>query len=458
MGDSRPGGPPYPMTLRLLRTHPRTILALGLVAGLCVTSGLPAKSTPQAAALWLLAAVAVELLWHRSREPHLGISLNATIHIPALLLLPPGPALGVLVLGSACGAAGFRRASGREVAVHVSGVAAGALMALTVFHAASLDASGTRGLDVPGALVFALVTGGYHLFGQVWAASWSLRPGDSLTAAWSRAYGNGMGLVTGAALVMLSLLAAFCYGALGFRGLLLCVMPVLYVSDGSRRYLELKRAQARIVLTERLAAKGEMAAEIGHELNNYLAAIAGRGQLIGLSRNLNLDVAVQAEDLRGVALKMSDLAKGLMDFSHRETKRTPFPVNDLVLRTVDLVRPQTRFRHLSLEVSADPAIPLVEMDPGQIQQAILTLLRRSAKRLQGKSGAGLTIRTLPTRGGRDVTIEVLESHPGARPSSGTTRAPEADPSLEKVVRIVERHHGRLEATDDDGCRMILPAA
>ena len=70
----------------------------------------------------------------------------------------------------------------------------------------------------------------------------------------------------------------------------------------------------------------------------------------GFGYSLGLVLRILSGWLRELAMRMSELAKGLMDFSHRETKREPFPVNDLVLRTVELIRPQTRFRNLEVVV------------------------------------------------------------------------------------------------------------
>jgi hypothetical protein len=56
-----------------------------------------------------------------------------------------------------------------------------------------------------------------------------------LVEAWRHAYGSGTELLTSSALALVSLLAVFCFESLGFRGVLLCVMPLLFVGERPTR-------------------------------------------------------------------------------------------------------------------------------------------------------------------------------------------------------------------------------
>jgi len=87
-------------------------------------------------------------------------------------------------------------------------------------------------------------------------------------------------LISDLALLFLSPLMTVSYAILNWAGIILFYVPVLVIRDSHRRYVELKKAQDQLVHQERMAAKGEMAAEIGHEISNYLAAISARAQML----------------------------------------------------------------------------------------------------------------------------------------------------------------------------------
>ena len=66
------------------------------------------------------------------------------------------------------------------------------------------------------------------------------------------------------------------YAMLSWAGIILFYVPLLVIRDSHRRYVELKKAQDQLINTERMAAKGEMAAEIGHGISNYSGDLGPR--------------------------------------------------------------------------------------------------------------------------------------------------------------------------------------
>ena len=458
------------MVNKLPGTHPQSISILVLVAAMFAAPARPVESVLAAVLFWFVACLAAETLYQPTRGDEAVMTMAPAAHLPALLLLPGLWGLGVIVVSATAGAV-LRRRAALETAGYVAGVGLGGVAALIVVGSFGLQGgleTAARVLSLLGPLIVGLAGLAYLVVHQgLIAAVAAHRRRLSWVRAWRLAFGYGMEMATGAALILVATLGIFCFQANGPRGALLCVMPLLFVRDGFRRYIDLKRAQAKILLTERMAAKGEMAAEIGHELNNYLAAISGRAQLMELHprvRESGVPVA-DVTQVRALANKMSTLAKGLMDFSHRETKRTPFAINDLVLRTVELVRPQARFQTVAFQVEADPRAPLVEMDPGQIQQALLMLLRRTARAAKEGKACALRIHTGVDAGG--VAVRIAGGAPGvdlagSRAFALGTAVQKDDPELGTVARIMERHQGELRTgrgdPDVEGYQFILPAA
>lgn len=461
------------MAHRALDLNRNTLLMVGLVAAIFLVPRQGPGSTPLAALTWMVTCLLAEGLWHRAKDDDTIETMSPAAHLAALAALPPLWALPVVVISALAGSLAWRRWPVRRALAYGGCVlVAGAttllvlmgtqLLAVLHGHSRAIIAvlrepRHVAGLLLAGIVYLAIIQGGVS-----WASA--RRRGLSPVQVWREAFGYETDLVTSGAMVILGILALFCYETLGYRGILLCVMPLLFVRDGSRRFIQLEMAQGKLINNERLAAKGEMAAEIGHELNNYLAAVSGRAQL--LTRNLESTATdeglrAEAEHVRELATRMAELARGLMDFSHREVKRTAYGVNELVEKTVDFVRPQTRFRGMEFSFRPGADLPPVEMDPGQIQQVLLTLLGRAAGR-NGEAGRerDLGIRTFSDERRRTVGIEI--SWP--RLNDEGVEAPDAgaEAELGLVHRILDRHRGRFESGPDgsagESYRLFLPAA
>ncbi len=457
------------MSRRFLKVHLMTLLVAGLLAGLFLGSDRSLGPVWMMALTWFTACVAVEALWHRSLDEITILTMAPAAHLAAVAALPAAYGVVVVPAAAVAGSLIFRRWGFRKALLY------GAVGAIPVLGALELLVlSGAHApLAAPGAglellhvrqLLWLLAAGALQMVlsqGIRALVAGRIRRVSPLRA-WRDAFGTQTEIVTAGALVTVGVLALFCYELLGYRGILLCVMPLLFVRDGSRRYLELEAAQAKLIQNERLAAKGEMAAEIGHELNNYLAAVSGRAQL--LLRNLNGDagsaLGAEAERVRVMSTEMAELAKGLMDFSHREARRAAFGLNELVEKTMDFVRPQTRFRGIVFGFEPDPDLPAVEMDPGQIQQVLLTLFGRAVAPGGGAAACELRIRTFADERRRTVGVEI-RSPRGEHPAGSAADGDEA--ALGTVQRILDRHHGRFESRtespeDGETYRIVLPAA
>lgn len=448
------------------------VFVCGLTGCLFLAPGTRVTAMPLLIGVWFAVCLAAEALWHPSFDESTPVSVAPAAHLAALAALPPVWGLPLVAASSSVGSVLWRRSSvpGALRCLVCTGLSA--IGALAVFHGTGIRdqtriVDGVLRFQAPENLLYFFAAGiVYVIVFQVMSSIKVSRDrGTSIFRQWRAVYGHETELITSGALVLVATIAFFCYQTLGFRGLLLCAMPLLFVKDGSRRNIELKRAQSRLIKNERLAAKGEMAAEIGHELNNYLAAISGRAQLLlrGLSGGDDGSLRAEAETTRDIAHRMGELAKGLMEFSRREGRQTSSGLNDLVKKTVDFVRPQSKYRVWEFALSPDPQVPRVEMDPGQIQQVLLILLGRltAGEAPPPAARCGLDIRTFCDADSHAAGIEIASRRPGAGAAPGPGADRDEDQDLITVRRILDRHHGRYERVDlpeGESYRVLLPAA
>ena len=220
-----------------------------------------------------------------------------------------------------------------------------------------------------------------------------------------------------------------------------------------------------LISSERMAAKGDMAAEVAHEINNYLAVLSGRTQLLLMRATRAGDEAMKgdAEIIRQQVSRMSALAKGLLDFSHKGVQLRAFDLDKLVVDTVDFVRPQNLFDRVELVTEVEAGAGEVQADPGQLQQVLINLLRNAAQAIRGAAPSPeeihgrIEVRTATGRKGT-VRISVTDNGPGFPVESAahvfepgfTTKDDGHGYGLATCYRILQNHGGKITVQSEPG--------
>ena len=269
-------------------------------------------------------------------------------------------------------------------------------------------------------------------------------------------------IISDLALLFISPLMVVSYAMLSYPGIILFYVPLLVIRDSHRRYVDLKKAQDQLVHTERMAAKGEMAAEIGHEISNYLAAISARAQMLTmeLGKAEPDKIARHARIIMEQASNMAILTKGLMDFSHKEMKVVRVDVNDLLRRTADFVRPQNKFDQVEFALELGEGLPAITADPGQLQQVFINLFQNAAEAMieKGTTEKRITVTTGWERAGETVLLRVSDNGPGMSRAilekvfepTFTTKPTGHGFGLSTCYRIAAAHRGRIWAESEVG--------
>jgi signal transduction histidine kinase len=286
----------------------------------------------------------------------------------------------------------------------------------------------------------------------------ALSSGRRLLQTWREEYLYTNSLLGSAALFFLSPLVVVSYIAVGFFGLIFFFVPLLLIKEAGARYIALEKAKDELISQERLAAKGEMAAEVAHELNNYLAAISGRAQLLlmGIGKQPLEKIEENARIIGEQARNMGVLVKGLLDFSHKGIRKQPTKPNDLIRRTVEFIVPQNKYERVAFDLDLDPGIPEMNLDPGQIQQVLLNLFSNAADAMNAAKSGDPRIHVASRVQGEEVEITVRDTGPGIAAEvlrrifepSVTTKPEGHGFGLSTSYRIVRNHGGRIVAEND----------
>ncbi|HEY0972366.1 MAG TPA: ATP-binding protein [Gemmatimonadales bacterium] len=241
-----------------------------------------------------------------------------------------------------------------------------------------------------------------------------------------------------------------------------------------------REAQERFAQAEKLAAIGQLAAGVMHEINNPLATIAACAESLGLTlddmrRGGTVIPPEGGEYLRiveGEVQRSKRIVDRLLEFS-RPKPLTPEPVdlNAVVEQTLFLLKHHSRFKSFTVETVLSEPPPVARGNGEQLVQVLMALLINA---MDASPDTGIIeLRSLSLDGDApQVAIEVRDrGHGIPRRQMAkifepfyTTKAPGRGTGLGLSIcyGIVSEHGGRLEVESEEGegstFRILLPAA
>ena len=169
----------------------------------------------------------------------------------------------------------------------------------------------------------------------------------------------------------------------------------------------------KIMESEQLAIIGQLAANVAHELNNPLQGIVTYSHLLleampadeeeACKSNLE-KIAIQADRCR-------DIIRGLLDFSRQKKPvKTLTNINELLRRCVSLVENQAQFHNIAVVQNLDETLPMIVVDPSQIERVFLNLIINAAEAMN--SGGTLILTTSFGINVKNIEIEMKDSGHG----------------------------------------------
>jgi two-component system NtrC family sensor kinase len=242
---------------------------------------------------------------------------------------------------------------------------------------------------------------------------------------------------------------------------------------------EWKQAEERFAQAEKLAAIGQLAAGVMHEINNPLATIAACAESMGL-RFAELRAggpALPAECFDYLKIVDNEVGRckrivnGLLEFSRpRPTSKVEVDVNEVVDQTLFLLKHHARFKKLTVVTDLDRAsAAMVQGNPEQLIQVFMALLINAMDAMDERGR--ITLRTRHNRSDRLVVAEVIDEGPGIKRSDMskifepffTTKPPGRGTGLGLSIcySIIAEHGGRIEVdsvvNQGSTFRILLPA-
>jgi signal transduction histidine kinase len=237
----------------------------------------------------------------------------------------------------------------------------------------------------------------------------------------------------------------------------------LITSLSERRQFERQLAQSG-----KLAAVGELAAGVAHEINNPLFAILGLVEFLLRDAEPGTKAHERLSLIQNTGHEIKEIVRALLDFAREPTdERVQLFLRDVVHDSVELLRRISAAKGVELVERYATDLQAVQGSPNQLKQIVLNLVANAQHAMNGSGTITLAVDSEPGA----VTLSVTDSGPGIQPEVlqrifepfFTTRRDSGGTGLGLAVShgIAEMHGGSLTAESVPGeyttFRLRLPA-
>jgi PAS domain S-box-containing protein len=242
----------------------------------------------------------------------------------------------------------------------------------------------------------------------------------------------------------------------------------ILIADLERRNRELSETRAELVRHERLAALGEMAASVAHEVRNPVGVVSNavstlRRRLDGDTQNSELLSIIDEECIR-----LERMVRDLLEFARPRTVTfTLEPLTEIAEEAISVVssQPDPMLRRTRFEIEHDAGTPKVKADRDLLRQALVNLLLNAAQASKEHDIVRVRIAVENDSERQSPSISIVDSGCGiADPIVDrifdpffTTRAQGSGLGLAVVKRIVDaiRAEIHVDATPGGGATFRL---
>jgi PAS domain S-box-containing protein len=219
---------------------------------------------------------------------------------------------------------------------------------------------------------------------------------------------------------------------------------------------DLKKAEQRLILAERLSSLGELTAGVAHELRNPLAGIKINTQILSRKKDLpEMEKKLLNSTQEGIE-KIQKIVDDMLHFA--KPKASHFKeeeINEVVDKSLAILQTKLKKGNIYSVFEREEKLPRVRIDIHQIQQVLVNLMLNAIQAME--KGGRLTLRTFL---GKDcgVRVEVKDTGVGISRSHlkkifdpfFTTKSEGTGLGLSISLKILENHGATIDVVSEEG--------
>jgi signal transduction histidine kinase len=223
--------------------------------------------------------------------------------------------------------------------------------------------------------------------------------------------------------------------------------------ESYQRVFGLREALAR---AEQMAAVGQMAASVAHQVGTPLNLISGYVQMLQEEAAADPQTGRRLEIVQEQIVKVASVVRTLLDQSRRPGERGSTELGPLLSRVAEVAGPKLDASGIALTLDVAPGLPPVWVDPQELELAIVNLVTNSLDAMP--DGGALTIRATAEPTG--VRIEITDTGTGIAKDLlprifqpwVTTKPAGRGTGLGLSIThdVIARHGGAIAAVSDPG--------
>ncbi len=244
------------------------------------------------------------------------------------------------------------------------------------------------------------------------------------------------------------------------------IQAFLFEEDVTER----RRLEATLAQSEKLAAVGQLAAGVAHEINNPLTAIIANAQMLKRKLSGDQELYEMVDLIARAGDRATQVVKNLLNFARKETYEfAPTDLNETIRKSIALVQHELIARSINLTFEPDETIPLIPASQDHLQGVWLNMLLNAIDAMDNYHGE---IHVSTKLHGNEIRVRIADNGKGIPPERiprifepfYTTKEPGKGTGLGLSVchRIVKQHGGHILVDSQVGTgtefTIVLPVA
>ena len=219
---------------------------------------------------------------------------------------------------------------------------------------------------------------------------------------------------------------------------------------------QMKKAEEKLLLSERLSSMGELIAGVAHEIRNPLAGIKINTQILARKKDFPaMEKQLLDSTLEGIE-KIQKIVEDMLDYAKpRAAEYKKEEINPIVEKSLDVLNVQLKNANIVISFERGEKLPRIKIDRHQIQQVLINIMLNAIHAMD--KGGALTVRTFIADNG-EVGIEIRDTGIGISAAHlkrifdpfFTTRSRGTGLGLSITMKLLENHGALIDVTSVEG--------